>query len=458
MKATACSILLISLVSAAISYPDSYTNLHRRDQANLVLPANGGQLSRHDSAAVNGLLQLSAQPKLPVTIPSSTLHMLPEVIMIDHLLPHLSFKEAMNLADKRLTEQDIITHCDKSNAQEIIAYIFRDLGSSDHGITDEVRLKNFRILLNSEQVQRKIENENIAAVHHTQNMIINRTDPNVSSDLVPHPFLDSLQVAVNGTAKNGKTDLLRELLVNYPTQFSQLTIPHEAIYVAAARGDSIMVGLILERAKGKLPLRIWSDMSHFDESIYYGLKGSIATGQFGMFSEIVNLSNPSGRTIIRFPPFIARELLNNNLRHWLDHAIINGKYIIDREKAIYFYVKRSNLKDGNAFKPSLENVKYLMLLPDYYRVSMKSFISTMRDADFDIVEDLARLFLDPDLTFEAQVYIQTGRKRRLQDKLVFGMEALNHAIDMVNEYKSKRYNHVKVALEKVKGEFDSLQK
>jgi hypothetical protein len=115
-------ISLISFVSAAMCHPDVSTSLQRRAETNLVLPGNSGQLPRHDAAAVNGLLQLSAQPTLPVTIPPSALRMLPESILVDYLLPHLSFKEAMNLKEKRLTEEDIITHCDKSNAEEIINY------------------------------------------------------------------------------------------------------------------------------------------------------------------------------------------------------------------------------------------------------------------------------------------------------------------------------------------------
>jgi hypothetical protein len=155
---------------------------------------------------------------------------------------------------------------------------------------------------------------------------------------------------------------------------------------------------------------------------------------------------------------ITRDLLNNNLHSWLDHAIINGKYIVERAKAIHFYVKRSNLKDGNPIKPSPANLFYLSHLPDNYHFSMKSFFSTMRYADVDILDHLARLILDPSLKFEVLEYIVVGRRRMLQEKVVSGFEALNYAIDMLNGIPSPRFNHVRSALRKVKEEFDSFPK
>jgi hypothetical protein len=449
---TAILISLISFVTAAMGQPDVFTNLHRRDQANLVLPGNSGQLLRHDAAAVNGLIQLSAQPALPVTIHPSALHILPESILVDYLLPHLSFKEAMNLADKRLTEEDIITHCDKSNAEEIINYIFRDLGSSDHGITDEVRLKNFRILLNSEQFQEQIQKDHMAAVQNVQ------MNPNLTRDLLPQRARESLQAAVNDMAQNGKLYLLRELLEHYSDKLSQVSIPHKAIFIAAEKGDSRTVDLILGKVRSKQPLSILNTISHDYEYIQNALRGSISGEQFEIFKQMIHLSNQSGRIVKFLPNVIVRDLLNKNHTSWLDYALSNSQYIIDTEKVIECYVRRSELWDGNPSKPSLENLLYLMHLPDYYYMTVKSFISIMFVADFDILEHLARQLLDPYTRFVAQNYITVRGKKRIVDTFVFGMEALNHAIDMVNEYKSKRYNHVRYALEKVKGEFDSLQK
>jgi hypothetical protein len=42
------------------------------------------------------------------------------------------------------------------------------------------------------------------------------------------------------------------------------------------------------------------------------------------------------------------------------------------------------------------------------------------------------------------------------EKLVSGFEALNHAIDLANAYKSNGYKRVQAALEKVKVEFDPM--
>jgi hypothetical protein len=364
----------------------------------------------------------------------------------------------MNLADNRLTEEDIITHCDKSNAEEIINYIFRDLGSSDHGITDEVRLKNFRILLNSEQFQEQLEKENMAAVHNRRLLKLRRLNVIATPNLLPQLALDSLQAALAEMTKTGEMHLLRELLQSYPWELSQVNVPHKAIFIAAGKGDSFTVDLILRRVRGKLPLPVWFDMSDYDKYIQNALIGSVSAGDFEIFKRIISLSNPIGRMVQLFPPLIARDLLNKNLRSWLHYAISNGNYIFNRKNVLHFYVKRSNLKDGNPIKPSPENVQFLMHLPDDNQITMKSFILTMRYAYFDFQEHLARLFMDPLLAFQVKDFTIVGRKRRLQDKLIFELEALNHAIDMIHGYRSESYDHVIAALEKVKREFDLNQK
>jgi hypothetical protein len=463
-----------------MGHPDVSTNLHKRAQNNPVLPANSGQLPRHDAAAVNGLIQLSAQPTLPVAIPPSALHMLPEDIIIDNILPHLSFKEAMNLEDKRLTEEDIITHCDKSKAEEIIAYIFRDLGSSDHGITDEVRLKNFRILLNSEQVQRKIRQDNSAAfirrhslitmvesgelqmLPHLRDNVARRYERQLTKWRILYPngdpaqrlVLDSLQKAVNGLAQNGKISLLRRLLQRYKVVFSQVNIPFEAISMAAENGDKRAVVLILRNVvekSGRASHR--SNTFHFDEYVHHALKGSVLGENFGMFKRLIPLYNRNSSFRL-FPDLILRDLLNKNLSSWVAYAITKCNYMFDRTKALQLYVKRSDLKNGNPIRPTVENLHYLMHLPDNIRISIKSFISIMRYADFDIQEHLARQLLDPDLHFRVREHVTIGSKRRIVEKHVSGLEALNYAIDMANSYKTNTYNHVRAALEKVKGEFD----
>jgi hypothetical protein len=240
----------------------------------------------------------------------------------------------MNLADNRLTEEDIITHCDKSNAEEIIAYIFRDLGSSDHGITDEVRLKNFRILLNSEQVQEQIQKDNFAAVHNLQLIRWQTLYPNVAGHWIRQNILDSLQAAVNEMAQNGKIDLLGELLQSYPWELSQVTIPHEAIFLAAEKGDTNTVDLILRTVRGRLLMRVFSDISYYDDYLNNALKGSIAGVQFDTFKRIISLSDSSWRIVKFFPHEIALDLLNKNLSPWLDYALSNSRYIIDTEKSL----------------------------------------------------------------------------------------------------------------------------
>jgi hypothetical protein len=454
MKTTALQILVLSFVSAAIGYPYSSSTLKRRAQTNLVLATNSGQLSRHDSAAVNGLILLSAQPKHPMMSQPSALHMLPENLMIAHVLPHLSFKEAMNLADKRLTEQDIITHCDKSNAQEIIAYIFRDLGSTDHGSTDEVRLKNLRILLNSEQVQEQIQKDNMAAVHNRQILNSRSSNQMVAGHLKHHLLLDSLQAAVNDMAQNGKSVLLREVFRTYPLELSEVTFTHETIYVAAVKGDSFTVNLILARVLSKLTMPKWQDLNSYNYYILHAFEGSASGEHFEMFKQLISRSNPSAADSLPFPLLTARDLLNKDLRSWMEYVRLNSHYIIDKENAIAFYVKRFELEHGNPIKPTVENLQYLMHLPSSREFTIKGFLTIMLHADFDIQEHLARQLLDPDLRFRVREHVTVGSKRRVVDKHVSGLEALNYAIDMANSYKANTYNHVRAALQKVKNEFE----
>jgi hypothetical protein len=438
-------ISLISFVSAAMYHPDVSTSLHRRAGTNPVLPGNSGQLPRHDAAAVNGLIHLSAQQTLPVTIPPSALHILPENLIIG-----LPFKEAMNLADKRLTEQDIITHCDKSNAQEIIAYIFRDLGSTDHGSTDEVRLKNLRILLNSEQVQEQIQKDNMAAVHNRQILNSPRLNQMVSGHLKHHLLLDSLQAAVNDMARNGKSFLLRELLESFSREFSEVRIPLKAIFIAAKKGDSSTVYWILGKVKVKDMMRIFSDISYYDDYVQNALKGAISGIQFDTFKRIINISD--SRVVQSFSKVLVRDLLNKNLRSWLDYVLSSTRYTIDKEKSIAFYVKRSTLNGGNPVKPSKENVQYLMNLPDNYQINLKSFVSIMYYADSSILEHLARQLLDARIRFKVEEHVEEGFVQRF----VSGLEALNDAIGLVNGLSTARYKNVLAALIKVKGEFDPL--
>jgi hypothetical protein len=80
----------------------------------------------------------------------------------------------------------------------------------------------------------------------------------------------------------------------------------------------------------------------------------------------------------------------------------------------------------------------------------------MNSADYDIQEHLARQLLDPDLHFKVKEYVIVGNKRRRVEKLVSGFEALNHAIDLANGYKSKGYKRVRAALQKIKEEFEPL--
>jgi hypothetical protein len=263
-------------------------------------------------------------------------------------------------------------------------------------------------------------------------------------------------MAVNGMARNGKIALLRSLLKRFRFAFSQVTIPFEAIYKASKNGDRIAVILILRSVVNKYGRASgWANKLNFDDYIYHALKGSVHGEQFRIFKRLIHLYDRNGQLRV-FPYLIVRDLLNQNLRSWLDHSISKCNYMFDRKKVIESYVKRSNLKDGNPVKPSPDNLYYLMQLPDDNHIPIKSLISIMFVADYDIQEHLARLLLDPALIFEVQEYIMIGRKRRKVQKLVSGFEALNYAIDMVNLYKSHRYKHVQAALEKVKVEFEPM--
>jgi hypothetical protein len=90
-------------------------------------------------------------------------------------------------------------------------------------------------------------------------------------------------------------------------------------------------------------------------------------------------------------------------------------------------------------------------------LSIREYVSIMVDADFDIIEHLARLLFDPIILFEAEEFVMDGRKRRLVSKLVSGLEACNQALNHLHKFTSKRYNRVRDALEKVKAEFEPLQ-
>ena len=110
-------------------------------------------------------------------------------------------------------------------------------------------------------------------------------------------------------------------------------------------------------------------------------------------------------------------------------------------------------------KPTLENLLYLVNLPIRNRKSLRiqEYVSIMVDADFDIIEHLARLIFNPILLFEAEEFVMEGRKKRSVSKLVSGIEACNQALNHLHKFTSKRYKRVRDALEKVKAEFEPLQ-
>jgi hypothetical protein len=107
-------------------------------------------------------------------------------------------------------------------------------------------------------------------------------------------------------------------------------------------------------------------------------------------------------------------------------------------------------------KPTLENVLYLAHLAtqDYFPFSIRQYVSIMVDADFDIIEHLARLIFDPIILFEAEAFVMVGRKKISVSNLVSGLEACNQVLNHLTQLKSKRYNRVRDALEKVKAEFE----
>ena len=71
----------------------------------------------------------------------------------DHalLLPNL-FKEAIKLKDYGISERDIIHYC--SNAEDIINYIFRDVGNID---SDEARVEKLIMVLSFKEVQKQLK-------------------------------------------------------------------------------------------------------------------------------------------------------------------------------------------------------------------------------------------------------------------------------------------------------------
>ncbi len=107
----------------------------------------------------------------------------------DHalLLPNL-FKEAIKLKDYGISERDIIHYC--SNAEDIINYIFRDVGNIE---SDEARVKNLNMVLSFKEVQKQLEADNAAVLRNRRFL----TDPFHYEDLnigiMPHRVLDSLQ-------------------------------------------------------------------------------------------------------------------------------------------------------------------------------------------------------------------------------------------------------------------------
>lgn len=204
----------------------------------------------------------------------------------DHalLLPNL-FKEAIKLKDYGISERDIIHYCSKANAEDIINYIFRDVGNID---SDEARVEKLNMVLSFKEVQKELEADNAAVLRNRRFL----TDPFHYEDLnigiMPHRVLDSLQAAVDAIGQHGNLALLRNLLEN--DLLPKVNIPFEAAFIAAEIGDIDMVDWILKRAE----IGMHRFNNHilggrlYDEYIYNVFEGSISGEQFGVFQRVLN--------------------------------------------------------------------------------------------------------------------------------------------------------------------------
>jgi hypothetical protein len=449
-------VLVILVASSSMCLPDHAPTLRTRVPPPAAPPSN--ERSDNDLEAVKGLLQFATKPIPTTTAPRNVLHLLPINVLIHHVLPNLLFKEAINLKDYGISESDIIHYCSKANAEDIINYIFRDAGNID---SDEARVENLIILLSFKEVQKQLEADNAAVLRNIQR---NHPfpDEDLSMGIMPHRVLDSLQAAVDAIGQHGNLALLRNVLEN--RLLSMVNIPYEAAFIAAERRDVDMVDWILKRAE--------IDMHRFnihipggrlyDTYINYALNGSISGEQFGVFQRVLNRPDPRGYINKIFQSKLVRDLMNKNLRSWMDYVISDSRFNLQHELSLMvkYYVKRSNLKDGNPMKPTLENLLYLMHLPirnRRYALSIREYVSIMVGADFDIIEHLARLLFDPSVQIEAHEFVMVGGKKRSVSKLVSGLEACNQALNHLTQFTSNRYKRVRDALEKVKAEFEPLQ-
>jgi hypothetical protein len=267
-------VLVILVASSSICLPDHAPTVQTRVPPTAAPPSN--ERPDNDLEAAKGLLQFAKKPILPLNV----LHLLPKNVLIHHVLPNLLFKEAINLKDYGISERDIIHYCSKANAEDIINYIFRDVGNID---SDEARVENLNMVLSFKEVQKQLEADNAAVL---RNRLRNHTFLNMG--IMPHRVLDSLQAAIDAIGQHGNLALLRNLLEN--DLLSNVNIPYEAAFIAAQIGDTDMVDWILKRAKNGLN-RSYTYIPGtwlYDEYIYTVLEGSISGDQFDVFQRVLN--------------------------------------------------------------------------------------------------------------------------------------------------------------------------
>ena len=116
----------------------------------------GNTLSTNEKEAVEVMMQLAGTQSNAIT-GSNRLDLLPKDVLNDNMIRSLNFEDAINLKKNGISETDIINFCSKTDPENIVSYIFRDLDKADSGISDETRLANLDIFLRDQAVQSKIQ-------------------------------------------------------------------------------------------------------------------------------------------------------------------------------------------------------------------------------------------------------------------------------------------------------------
>jgi len=204
MRITAFSLLGISSSANAFltdhdsmiqkRSPGAINHLYQKPADTSMIHNTIQHLSTSELEAVNKLMQLAATQSNALT-GNSRLDQLP---MTDALLPSMNFVDAIKLKEFGITETDIIKYCSKTDPENIVEYIFRDLDKADSGISDDTRLANLDIFLSDQDVQRQSEYERLGN----------------SFAESPKSVFRSFQLIIKALCWNGKLDLLKKVVAN----------------------------------------------------------------------------------------------------------------------------------------------------------------------------------------------------------------------------------------------------